>query len=40
MSENIKMLDDNNFAQEIASGITLVDFFAEWCGLQNACPDN
>lgn len=32
MSGNVKMLDDNNFAQEIASGITLVDFFAEWCG--------
>ncbi len=32
MSGNIKMLNDDNFAQEIANGITLVDFFAEWCG--------
>jgi thioredoxin len=28
----IKKLTDDNFSKEIASGITMVDFFAEWCG--------
>lgn len=28
----IKQLDDSNFADTIGSGLTLVDFFAEWCG--------
>lgn len=32
MSDKIKLLDDHNFTQETASGITLVDFSAEWCG--------
>lgn len=32
MSGNIKYLDDNNFQNEIASGVTLVDFYADWCG--------
>ena len=26
------ILDDSNFEQVIQSGITLVDFFANWCG--------
>jgi thioredoxin 1 len=25
-------LTDNNFSEAIASGVTLVDFFATWCG--------
>lgn len=25
-------LDDKNFKEEIATGITLVDFYADWCG--------
>ena len=25
-------ISDENFEQEIANGVTLVDFFAEWCG--------
>ena len=31
MSE-VKHLDDSNFAAETATGIALVDFWAEWCG--------
>ena len=25
-------LDDQNFDQQISKGITLVDFYADWCG--------
>lgn len=32
MSGNLKYLDDNNFQSEIATGVTLVDFYADWCG--------
>lgn len=32
MSENLKYLDDENFQSTIASGVTLVDFYADWCG--------
>lgn len=32
MSGNIIYLDDKNFQSSIASGVTLVDFFATWCG--------
>jgi thioredoxin 1 len=30
--EIIKHLTDDNFKNEIAKGVTLVDFHAEWCG--------
>lgn len=32
MSENIKYLDDENFKSSIEKGVTLVDFYADWCG--------
>ena len=28
----VEHLNDNNFAEAIAQGVTLVDFFATWCG--------
>ncbi|MBI2185673.1 MAG: thioredoxin [Acidobacteria bacterium] len=31
-SDKLKTLTDSNFDQEIRSGVTLVDFWAEWCG--------
>lgn len=32
MAGKLKYLDDNNFKGEIANGVTLVDFYADWCG--------
>ena len=32
MSDQVVHLDDENFKQSISSGVTLVDFYAEWCG--------
>lgn len=32
MAENVKYLDDSNFESSIAKGVTLVDFYADWCG--------
>jgi len=32
MSGNLKYLNDDNFKQVIASGVTIVDFYADWCG--------
>ena len=32
MAGSIKYLDDANFLDEIKSGVTLVDFYADWCG--------
>lgn len=32
MAQDLKHLDDNNFQSTIAKGVTLVDFFADWCG--------
>lgn len=28
----LTMVDDSNFQETVASGVVLVDFFAEWCG--------
>ena len=32
MSDNVKHLDDANFKDTVAKGVTLVDFYADWCG--------
>ncbi len=32
MVENTKILSDDNFDDTIKSGVSLVDFWAEWCG--------
>ena len=32
MSENLKELNAETFAEQIKSGVTLVDFWAPWCG--------
>lgn len=32
MSDAVKHLTDDNFHDETAQGVTLVDFFADWCG--------
>lgn len=32
MSGKVKYLNDSNFEAEISSGVTLVDFYADWCG--------
>lgn len=32
MAENVKIVNDSNFQDAVKSGVTLVDFFAEWCG--------
>ena len=31
-SENVKILDDANFDATVKSGVSLVDFWAAWCG--------
>lgn len=31
-SENLKILSDANFESTIKNGVSLVDFWAEWCG--------
>lgn len=32
MAGFLKHFDDTNFTTEIAQGVTLVDFYADWCG--------
>lgn len=32
MAQDVKYLDDDNFISTIANGVTLVDFYADWCG--------
>jgi thioredoxin 1 len=32
MAQNIVYLDDENFEKTVAKGVTLVDFYADWCG--------
>lgn len=32
MAKHIQILNDENFDDIIESGVTLVDFFADWCG--------
>lgn len=32
MAHSVKYLNDENFQNEISNGVTLVDFYADWCG--------
>lgn len=32
MAANVVYLDDSNFKNTISKGVTLVDFYADWCG--------
>lgn len=32
MSENIQKITEDQFEQTIKEGVTLVDFYADWCG--------
>lgn len=32
MADHLKYLNDENFASEVTQGVTLVDFYADWCG--------
>ena len=32
MSEKFKLLSEENFEAGVATGLTLVDFYADWCG--------
>ncbi len=32
MADSLKHLSDKDFDQAIASGVVLVDFYADWCG--------
>lgn len=32
MADTLLHLNDDNFESTVATGVTLVDFFADWCG--------
>ncbi len=32
MAQHLIYLDDSNFQSTISKGVTLVDFYADWCG--------
>lgn len=32
MAGHIVYLDDSNFQEAVSNGVTLVDFYADWCG--------
>lgn len=32
MGNDIKKIFDDDFTQTISTGVTLIDFFADWCG--------
>jgi thioredoxin 1 len=32
MSQNVKMIAEEEFEATIENGVTLVDFYADWCG--------
>ena len=32
MGEHLTYLNDDNFENEVSKGVTLVDFYADWCG--------
>jgi thioredoxin 1 len=32
MGQDIKHLSDQDFESSVATGVTLVDFYADWCG--------
>lgn len=32
MSETFKLLEEETFQEGVGSGLTLVDFYADWCG--------
>ena len=32
MTDHLKYFNDENFDSEVSQGVTLVDFYADWCG--------
>ncbi len=32
MADDIEYLDDSNFQEKTSKGVTLVDYYADWCG--------
>ena len=31
-AEHVVLADDSNFAKKVSHGVSLVDFYADWCG--------